>query len=180
MSSLSHHTRLRRLQRILKNPFEPDDPCDRCKDRRLKCLFIADLSIMSCSECTRKGRPCVTTSLEKLDRVSDDLSSKIEVDKAEVERLLNRLEEIRQRIRRNERIQEQNSRAIEKQVAHLVENMDDFVSDNPELSDLPGMTVDLASLGVESPFLVFPPGSGPSPSASSRSPLSSTGNAPSL
>ena len=54
-------------------------------------MFIADLSIMSCSECTRIGRPCVTSSIDRLDKVVDDLSAKVKNDKSGVEEALNKI-----------------------------------------------------------------------------------------
>ena len=38
-----------------------------------------------CAECERRGRPCVVSSWEALDRASDNLSSKISEDEKKVE-----------------------------------------------------------------------------------------------
>ena len=43
---------------------------------------------MAYSECSRLGRPCVTSSIARLDKVVNDLLLKIERDKEEVQKLL--------------------------------------------------------------------------------------------
>ena len=63
---------------------------------------------MACSECTRLGRACVTSSVDRLDKVVDNLSNKILKDKQGVDKAVNKLLELsaqikalRQRIARN-------------------------------------------------------------------------------
>jgi prefoldin subunit 5 len=68
---------------------------------------------MACSECSRLGRPCVTSSIARLDKVVDDLSSRIEQDEEEVQKLLDYVEEVRRRIARNKRVREQNSKKLD-------------------------------------------------------------------
>ena len=51
-----------------------------------------------CAECERRGRPCVVSSWEALDRASDNLSSKISEDEKKVEQLLDELDEVRRRL----------------------------------------------------------------------------------
>ena len=98
-------SKFRRYNKILSNPFVPANKCDRCAHRSTSYVFVADFSIMSCAECTRLGRPCVTSSIDRLDQVTDDLSSKIEADETKVAglldqmaRMLRQVEEIRSRI----------------------------------------------------------------------------------
>lgn len=126
----SSDSRLYRLRRILQLPFETPSPCDRCHSRGKTCTFIADFSIMACAECTRQGRPCVTSSLDRLDRVADELAHKITADEKAVDTmmdeigvLLRRVDEIRRRISRNKVVQTQNNRRTEEQVRHLVETL---------------------------------------------------------
>ena len=63
---------------------------------------------MSCDKCTRIGRPCVTSSIDRLDAIAEDLALKIQLDKKEaeslmgdVESLLRRVAEVRKRLASN-------------------------------------------------------------------------------
>ena len=63
---------------------------------------------MSCDKCTRMGRPCVTSSIDRLDAITEDLALKIQLDKKEaesligdVESLLRRVAEVRKRLASN-------------------------------------------------------------------------------
>jgi len=68
-----------------------------------------------CVECTRRGRPCVSTSWVALDRASDGLVDKISSDEKRVEQLLDELDEVRRRLLRNRKVREvNNQRAKEK------------------------------------------------------------------
>ena len=120
---------------------------------------------MSCSECSRLGRPCVTSSIARLDKVVDDLSSKIQQDEEEVQKLLDQVEEVRRRITRNKRVRDENSAKLDNQLAHSSENdpggVDDrHVVDNlpsgspshPLLTDAAVLDIQLGDLGVASPF----------------------------
>jgi peptidoglycan hydrolase CwlO-like protein len=46
---------------------------------------------MSYSECTRLERPYITSSINRLDKVVDDLSTKIKNNKSGVEEVLNKI-----------------------------------------------------------------------------------------
>ena len=62
-----------------------------------------------CAECERRSRPYVVSSWEALDRASNNLSSKISEDEKKVEQLLDELDEVRRRLVRNRKVQEQNN-----------------------------------------------------------------------
>ena len=66
-----------------------------------------------CSECERRGRPCVSSSWAAIDRASDALSSKITDDEKRVERLLDELDKVRRRLVRNRKVHEQNNKKAE-------------------------------------------------------------------
>ena len=155
MSSLKTRQRKRRIDRISQNPFTALDPCDYCRDSRCPCTFVADFSIMACKECTRRGQPCVTTSLARLDKVADELIVKIKADEAEVEELLTKVEALRQRIRRNRVVQQQNNRRVDEQVQH-------WLADRDGLENLGLEEGDFDVAGVESPLMwSFPASSAP-------------------
>ena len=127
---------------------------------------------MSCAACTRLGKPCVTSSLAKLDRVVEELTEKIESDEQEIETLkssaediFRKIEALRQRIRRNREVRERNNSKVEEEVAHLAANTP-FDPNDPELFDFPEMASGLHSLGVRSPFQFSGSDNPPEPSSS--------------
>lgn len=141
----SSSSRLRRYNRILHNCFPALVPCDRCFHRGSSCRYIADFSLMSCAECTRLGRPCVTTSISRLDRAVDQLSDDIARDEQEVQSLLDKIEKIRQRVARNKVVRESNNKRLEEQVRHAAESL-------PEESEAVGVSVAADSQGFSDPF----------------------------
>ena len=78
---------------------------------------------MSCDKCTRIGRPYVTSSINRLDAVADDLALKIQFNKKEAESLmsdvkslLQRVVEVRKRIASNRKAQEENNLRVDEEV----------------------------------------------------------------
>jgi regulator of replication initiation timing len=156
--ALSSQSRLARCNRILQNPFPAATPCDRCDLRDRTCVFIADLSIMSCSECTRLGRPCVTSSIDRLDKVVDDLSTKIKNDESGVEEALNKIvalsseiESLRQRIARNKVVRKQNSKRLDEQIRHVADTSS-LTSLNEGFSSATILGAQIRQEGLEDPF----------------------------
>ena len=154
----SSESKLRRLCRILSQPFEPPSSCDRCRIRGKTCIFINDFSIMACTECTRQGKPCVTSSLDRLDKVSDDLASKIANDERAVEGMMDEIgillrcvDKARRRISRNKAVQSQNNDRVEEQVRHLVENLPPE-EDNAGFSEAVFLGRDIEAAGLSDPF----------------------------
>lgn len=154
----SSKSRLARCNRILQNPFPAATRCDRCETRDRPCVFIADYSIMSCAECTRLGRPCVTSSIDRLDKVVDDLSAKIKNDESGVEEALNKIvalssdiESLRQRIARNKVVREQNSKRLDAQLRHVADTASvTGLNDGFSSAAILGHQVEQA--GLENPF----------------------------
>jgi seryl-tRNA synthetase len=98
------------------------------------------------------GRPCVTSSLDRLDAVADVLAAKIQTDEkeaeslmGEVESLLRRVSEVRKRIALNKKSQEDNNRRVEEEVQHLVENLPPDQEDSV-LLEAASLSVDLGPL----------------------------------
>jgi len=154
----SSQSRLARCNRILQNPFPAATRCDRCDLRDRPCVFIADFSIMSCSECTRLGRPCVTSSIDRLDKVVDDLSAKIKNDESGVEEALNKIvslsseiESLRQRIARNKVVREQNSKRLDAQLRHVADTSS-FTGLNEGFSSAATLGAQVRQAGLEDPF----------------------------
>lgn len=114
---------------------------------------------MSCETCTRLGRACVTSSLDKLDRVVEELSSKISVDEqklelklSEVELLLSQVAEIRRRIARNKVVRQSSNLRVEEQVRHAIDNLPAEGSNELLLEDISETQFGLENVGVASPF----------------------------
>jgi hypothetical protein len=104
-----------------------------------------------CATCERRARPCVSSSWAALDRASDHLSSKISEDEKRVERLLDELDEVRRRLVRNRKVQEQNNTKSQEKWDCMLREL--------ESSEAPTQFEDLASVdfgfqmaGVQSPF----------------------------
>jgi hypothetical protein len=158
MSSRSSQSKLRRLQQILALPWESPDPCDHCRSHGRKCFFIADFSIMACAECTRRGRPCVTSSIARLDKVADDLAAKIAADEKSVSdtmdrigELLSKVQEARARVARNKVVQEQNNRRLDEQVRHMVDSSV-AEDENAGFSEAISLGNALEGMGSSDPF----------------------------
>ncbi|KAK3621424.1 hypothetical protein LTR56_022818 [Elasticomyces elasticus] len=114
---------------------------------------------MSCAECTRRGRPCVTSSIDRLDKVVDDLSEKIAKDEGGVEEavanilaLSSKIESLRQRIARNKVVRNQNNRRLDEQLRHAVENSSTNAELNASLSEAVSLGNQLERIGVPDPF----------------------------
>lgn len=91
-----------------------------------------------CAECELRGRPCVVSSWEALDRASDNLSSKISEDEKKVEQLLDELDEVRRRLVRNRKVQEQNNTRSQEKWDCLLRGL--------ETSEQPAQFQDLAAV----------------------------------
>ena len=120
---------------------------------------------MACSECSRLGRPYVTSFIARLDKVVDDLLSKIERDEEEVQKLLDQVEEVRRRIVRNKRVREQNSEKLDNQLTYASANDLDVAetrhlnnellaesSSHPSLTDAAILDIRLEDFSMTSPF----------------------------
>ena len=82
----------------------------------------------------------MTSSIDRLDKVVDDLSAKIKNDESGVEEALNKIvslsseiESLRQRIARNKVVREQNSKRLDSQLRHVVDTSS-FLGLNEEFS----------------------------------------------
>lgn len=113
---------------------------------------------MSCALCTRRGKPCVTSSLARLDKVADDLAAKIESDEKDASEmtdellaLLDKIQRVKARIARNKAIQEQNNRRVEEQVRHMVENVP-VEEENRGFSEAISLGRGVEMAGLEDPF----------------------------
>ena len=116
----SSKLKLRRLCRILSQPFEPPSSYNRCRICRKTYIFINDFSIMAYAECIRQGKPYVTSSLDCLNKVSDNLASKIANNERAVEGMIDKIgillcciDEAQQRISWNKVVQSQNNNRVE-------------------------------------------------------------------
>ncbi|KAL8964558.1 MAG: hypothetical protein Q9183_004372 [Haloplaca sp. 2 TL-2023] len=158
MASSKTANKLRRVNKILQNSFPALDPCDCCRRYSRECLFISDFSIMSCANCTRMGKPCVTSSVDRLDKVAEDLANKISVDEKDASKmtdellsLLEKIQRVKARIARNKAVQAQNNQRLEEQVRHMVENLP-VEEENAGFSEAIRLGRSLEAVGAEDPF----------------------------
>ncbi|KAK5162600.1 uncharacterized protein LTR77_011283 [Saxophila tyrrhenica] len=112
---------------------------------------------MSCAQCTRMGKPCVTSSVARLDAVADDLASKISADEENASKmtdellsLLDKIQRVKARIARNKVVQEQNNRRLDEQVRHMVENAPE--EENDGFSEAIRLGTQLEAVGAPDPF----------------------------
>jgi len=108
MVSRQHEARIRKSAEILQYHHENLVACDHCVAKKVACFGMPN-GEGKCALCERRGRPCVSSSWETLDRTSDALVSKIAEDEKRVERLLDELDEVRRRLVRNRKVQEQSN-----------------------------------------------------------------------
>lgn len=109
MSSSSRQDTLRLALEIQRNGIEAVVPCDLCFSSGSKCIAMPDHGQrLKCSECVRKGRPCVNMSWQSLDKTREEYQKKVDDD----EKLL---AEVMARLLRNKKILKQaNERATKK------------------------------------------------------------------
>jgi regulator of replication initiation timing len=100
----------------------------------------------------------VTSSIDRLDKVLDDLSAKIENDETGVEEALNKIvslsleiESLRQRIARNKVIREQNSKRLDSQLRHVADTSS-FTGLNEGFSSAATLGSQVRQAGLEAPF----------------------------
>ncbi|KAI4209400.1 MAG: hypothetical protein L6R36_009537 [Xanthoria steineri] len=103
------------------------------------------------------GRPCVTSSVARLDAVAEDLATKIAADEANASKmtddllsLLDKIQRVKARIARNKAVQEQNNRRLDEQVRHMVDNMPE--EENAGYSEAVGISRELEEIGAPDPF----------------------------
>lgn len=105
---------------------------------------------MGCANCERLGRPCVTSSIDRLDKTIDDLADKVQKDKQELSLALDKIQEIRARIARNEKVMKQENRRLDQQIAHAVENLGPTTIE--DFSEVISAESGVLAAGFPSPF----------------------------
>jgi len=156
MSSRSSQNRLRRKLEIRRHNFPAEFSCDLCLVEGEACYIMPDQPNKSCAHCAGRGRPCITTSWESLDRARDDLGVKISQDEKARELLLEQLNSIQMRLVRNRKIKENKEREAADKLRCLEEEMSAGGEELGRVVQDPLSTEEcLAAWGVESPFKWF-------------------------
>ena len=131
MSSPTPRNRVKERSQLVRNILRfnhlAEYPCQFCTDHLLPCYTMPSSSrqkSLKCTECISRGRPCVEMSWPRLERVQDDLESKIQKD---TEALL----ELVRRIDRNKALLEQAQRRAEDKQECLVRELE---ADGEDLS----------------------------------------------
>ena len=101
--------------RIAKYGSPADIACDYCFDKEKLCIVMSSRSgRLTCSECRKRGRPCVSASWESVDRTVDETEASLEKDGEERDKLLSQLAELQARMARKRKVLEQaRQRAME-------------------------------------------------------------------
>lgn len=69
-----------------------DIPCDFCFTQGKQCFIMASSDRrLKCSECVRRGRPCVNLSWESLDRTREEYQKKVDADEKLLAEVISRL-----------------------------------------------------------------------------------------
>jgi hypothetical protein len=84
----------------------------------------ADMS-GKCAECVRRKRPCVSTSLDTLDAISDRIVDDIKQTEAERERLLEAVALLQAKLLRLRALQKDNNRKTASQLACIAREMEE-------------------------------------------------------
>lgn len=129
-----------------------DHRCDHCFSSDQDCVrMMTDKGLSKCASCTKRGRPCVVSSWESLERAQDQLSEKISADEQKREELIAALSEIQARIDRNRRIRDQAREREQEKLDCLMREME--ANGDPLLmEDMAMVDFSMDSIGVESPF----------------------------
>ena len=122
MSSSKTLNRLRLAQRIQLKGSPSQYPCQFCEDHQRECIVMPDQ--LKCSECTRRGRPCVSLSWDRVEDAYKRSKIKVELLEAEQSQLLDRLDELRASLRTHRKILEKNSERADNQMHCLVREME--------------------------------------------------------
>jgi hypothetical protein len=92
MVSDKRKEQLRLALEIQNHNTESDIPCDFCFENNRKCYVMASNDRrLKCSECVRKGRPCVNLSWESLDRTREEYQKKVDADEKLLAEVISRL-----------------------------------------------------------------------------------------
>ena len=91
--SLSCQEQLRIALEIQRYNKVADIPCDFCFSNSCQCFVMTSKNPnrLNCSECVRRGRPCVNLTWESLDRTRAEYEKKVEEDEALLATVIQRL-----------------------------------------------------------------------------------------
>lgn len=90
MSSSSRQSQLRRAIEIRRNGIISPFPCDFCFSKGIDCYAMPSSSL-KCSECVRRGKPCVNLSWASLDRTRDEYEKKVAESEKQLSEVIARL-----------------------------------------------------------------------------------------
>ena len=125
-SSHSKQKRLRLALEIERNGSSVDFPCDNCFLHNRRCVVMESRNRLKCSECVRRGRPCVNLSWSSLDKTRDEYRKKVEEDEV-------LLAEVLSRLMRNKKVLRQAEERSKQKTECLMSEMED----KGELEDCP-------------------------------------------
>ncbi len=124
--SRSKTNRLRLAVEIQRNGFPSDFPCEYCCGHDRSCIIMPHAGRAKCSECVRRGKPCVSLSWGSLDRTREEYKKKVEEDEE-------KLAEVLARLLRNKKI----LRQAEERAAKKAECLSSEMEESGELEDCP-------------------------------------------
>ena len=104
--SSSAQRRVRLSQRILSGGEPSDSPCDYCLSAGKACVRIMGDKRLKCSECARRGRPCVDMSWESVDRSVRLSREDLSRDESRRDELMRELAALMARIDRKRKVVE--------------------------------------------------------------------------
>jgi hypothetical protein len=108
-------------------------PCNFCFEKSRECFAMPEVDgkQLKCSECTRRGKPCVNLSWLSLDKTREEYQKKVDEDEKELARVLARL-------MRNKAILRQANERATKKMQCLAEGLrDEGEAVDAEASDCP-------------------------------------------
>lgn len=115
--SRSSQNRLRLASEIQRNGRPVDFPCEHCFLADSVCIAMENSSRLKCSECVRRGKPCVGLSWSSLDKTREEYQKKVDED----EELL---ATVMARLLRNKKILRQAEVRAKRKAECLMEEMD--------------------------------------------------------
>lgn len=92
MPSLKRQEILRLALEIQRNGVLCPVPCDSCFESGSSCIAMTDdPKRLKCSECVRRGRPCVNLTWTSLDKTREEYQKKVDEDEKLLATVLSRL-----------------------------------------------------------------------------------------
>ena len=120
----SHRDRLCLARKIQSDGDLAVRPCRDCHSLGRACIVMPPNDRLKCSECTRRGRPCVDMSWDSVERTKDLLKDDVRREEEAVLEMMRQLLERQARLARKRKLLEQAQQRSDEQMECLIREME--------------------------------------------------------